>query len=82
MLEPVNKNDLAFIFEFKVLDPDYNEKTLDDSLQSALRQIHEKNYDAELIARGVPKDKIRHYGFAFEGKSVLVGTDNKLRCNI
>ena len=82
MLEPVNKNDLAFIFEFKVLDPDYNEKTLDDSLQSALRQIHEKNYDAELIARGVPKDKIRHYGFAFEGKSVLVGTDDKLRCNI
>ena len=81
MLEPVNKNDLAFVFEFKVLDPDYNEKTLDDSLQSALRQIHEKNYDAELIARGVPKDKIRHYGFAFEGKTVLVGTDDKLRCN-
>ena len=76
MLEPVNKNDLAFVFEFKVLDPDYNEKTLDDSLQSALRQIHEKNYDAELIARGVPKDKIRHYGFAFEGKTVLVGTND------
>ena len=76
MLEPVNKNDLAFIFEFKVLDPDYNEKTLDDSLQSALRQIHEKNYDAELIARGVPKDKIRHYGFAFEGKTVLIGTND------
>ena len=78
MLEPVNKNDLAFIFEFKVLDPDYNEKTLDDSLQSALCQIHEKNYDAELIARGIPKDKIRHYGFAFEGKTVLVGTDDKI----
>ena len=35
-------------------------------------QIEEKNYDAELIARGIEKDRIRHYGFAFEGKKVLI----------
>lgn len=33
-----------------------------------------KNYDAELLARGIPKEKIRHYGFAFEGKNVLIGS--------
>ena len=41
---------------------------------SALVQIKEKNYDAELLARGIPKEKIRHYGFAFEGKNVLIGS--------
>ena len=45
-------------------------------MKAALRQIREKNYDEELITRGVPKDKIRHYGFAFEGKTVLIGTDD------
>lgn len=45
------------------------------TVQSALVQIKEKNYDAELLARGIPKEKIRHYGFAFEGKKVLIGTD-------
>ena len=61
----------AIILEFKVFDS-YDESTLEDTAQSALRQIEEKNYDAELIARGVEKDRIRHYGFAFEGKKVLI----------
>ena len=39
----------------------------------ALKQIEEKSYDTELIARGIEKDRIRHYGFAFEGKRVLIG---------
>ena len=38
----------------------------------ALQQIEEKNYDAELILLGIPKERIRHYGFAFEGKKVLI----------
>ena len=42
------------------------------TVQSALVQIKEKNYDAELLARGIPKEKIRHYGFAFEGKKVFM----------
>ena len=61
----------AIILEFKVYDS-YDESTLDDTAQSALRQIEEKNYDAELIARGIEKERIRHYGFAFEGKKVLI----------
>ena len=61
----------AIILEFKVYDS-YDESTLEDTAQSALRQIEEKNYDAELIARGIEKDRIRHYGFAFEGKRVLI----------
>ncbi len=66
------KNTLpAIVIEFKV----YNrrkEQSLEDTAQSALRQIEEKNYDAELIARGIEKERIRHYGFAFEGKKVLI----------
>ncbi len=61
----------AIIMEFKVYDS-YDESTLEDTAQSALRQIEEKNYDAELIARGIEKERIRHYGFAFEGKKVLI----------
>ena len=37
------------------------------------KQIEEKNYDAELFARGFKKEEILHYGFAFEGKKVLIG---------
>lgn len=44
---------------------------LKKTVQSALVQIKEKNYDAELLARGIPKEKIRHYGFAFEGKKCV-----------
>ena len=61
----------AIILEFKVFDS-YDESTLEDTAQSALRQIEEKNYDAELIARGIEKERIRHYGLAFEGKRVLI----------
>lgn len=40
----------------------------EDTLQAALMQMKEKVYDSELIAGGISIDKIRHYGFAFEGK--------------
>lgn len=29
-------------------------------------------YDAELIARGISKERIKHYGFAFEGKMYVL----------
>ena len=45
---------------------------LEDTAKSALRQIEEKDYDAELVSIGIPKERIRHYGFAFEGKKVLI----------
>ena len=64
----------AIIIEFKVCSRMKTE-SLEEAVQSALKQIQEKNYDAELLAQGIPTDRIRHYGFAFEGKKVLIGTD-------
>ena len=46
---------------------------MEDTVQAALAQIKEKKYAEELISRGIPKDRIRSYGFAFEGKKVLIG---------
>ena len=43
------------------------------SVNAALKQIEDKNYETILIAKGVPKEKIRKYGFAFRGKEVLIG---------
>lgn len=73
MLIPKNndKKYNAIIIEFKVFDS-YDESTLEDTAKSALRQIEEKDYDAELVSIGIPKERIRHYGFAFEGKKVLI----------
>lgn len=66
------KNTLpAIVIEFKVHNP-RKEQTFEDTVNTALKQIEEKNYDAELIARGISKERIKHYGFAFEGKNVLI----------
>ena len=73
MLEPKNiKEDVAVIIEFKVFNA-RKEESLEDTLASALNQIEEKQYASGLIAKGVPKEHIRKYGFAFEGKNVLIG---------
>ena len=72
MLEPKNKEDYAYILEFKTYDKE-NEEGLKNTVQAALAQIEEKQYEASLIARGVPAERIRKYGFAFEGKKVLIG---------
>ena len=71
MLIPCNKNSHAIVIEFKVIDPD-EEKSLDETANSALQQIDEKNYDAELLSQGYDKKSIQHYGFAFEGKKILI----------
>lgn len=62
----------AVIMEFKVRNA-IKEVNLEASVQAARKQIEEKNYDAELLARGFKKEEILHYGFAFEGKKILIG---------
>lgn len=77
ILEPRKRQDGSvaddgIIIEFKVQDDD--EKDLADTVREALRQIEEKNYQADLEARGIPAKRIRRYGFAFCGKRVLIGS--------
>ena len=72
LVEPKDKDDDAMILEFKVFNP-RRETSLEDTVQSALAQIEEKQYEAALTARGIPSEHIRRYGFAFEGKQVLIG---------
>lgn len=74
MLEPMQAGDKAFLLEFKVQEN--GEKDLADTVEEALRQIREKNYKAALIAKGIPEERIRCYGFAFCGKKVLIGGEN------
>ena len=73
MLEPVEigQSD-AIILEFKVIDPE-SEADLNATVNNALEQIRHKQYDAQLLARGFRPDQIRAYGFAFQGKQVLIG---------
>ncbi len=74
MLIPKQKQEFAIVMEFKVYDPD-TEKSLQETVEAALRQIQEKQYDAELEESGIRRNQIWHYGFAFEGKNVLIGTE-------
>ena len=72
MLEPLHEADDGILIEFKVFRPE-KERTLKDAVKSALDQIEEKRYAAVLEAKGIAPERIRRYGFAFEGKKVLIG---------
>ena len=74
MLEPIEKTNDKYpgiVIEFKVINP-RKENSLEETVEAALKQIDEKNYDAELVRRGVKEENIYHYGFAFKGKEVLI----------
>ncbi len=72
MLEPLNGQLPAIIMEFKVFNS-AKEKSLQETVENALKQIKEKEYNTEFISRGISEERIHHYGFAFEGKKVLIG---------
>ena len=74
MLEPIDKTNEklpGIVIEFKVINP-RKESSLEETVAAALKQIEDKNYDAEIIKRGVKEENIHHYGFAFRGKEVLI----------
>lgn len=72
LLKPRNPADDAMIMEFKVQDKE-DEKELTDTVKAALEQIDRKAYAAAMIAKGIPGEKVRKYGFAFRGNEVLIG---------
>ncbi len=72
MLEPRRQEDDGIILEFKVQDPE-EEKELADTVKAALDQIEEKQYETMLVEKGVPRERIRKYGFAFRGNTVMIG---------
>lgn len=73
MLEPKKEELDAIIIEFKVFNP-RRDNSLEDTVQAALLQIEEKKYAQTLVAKGISEERIRKYGFAFEGKDVLIGS--------
>ncbi len=77
MLEPRRPGDVGIIMEFKVQDRT-EEKELSDTVDAALKQIKEKEYETVLIEKGISKEKIRSYAFAFCGKQVMIKKDKEI----
>ena len=72
MIEPKNPAERdAYVIEFKVFNA-RREKNLEDTVETALAQIKEKRYVENLVERGISKERIHCYAFAFEGKKVLI----------
>lgn len=72
MLLPKESGKNAIIIEFKVQRPE-TESSLEATVKAALQQIHSKKYKAQLHALGYDDRDIKCYGFAFQGKKVLIG---------
>ena len=69
MLEPQDKNANSFIMEFKVLE-DTEEKTIEETIENAKKQIEEKKYEENLRERGFTN--ITKMVFAFRGKEIKI----------
>ena len=67
MLEPKDKNGNSFVMEFKVYKKD-KEKTIEETIENAKKQIAEKGYEQNLRERGFTN--ITKMVYAFKGKEV------------
>ena len=67
MLEPKDKNGNSFIMEFKVYKEE-KEKTIEETIENAKKQIEEKGYEQNLRERGF--SNITKMVYAFKGKEV------------
>ena len=67
LLEPKNRNDRAFILEFKVAEA---ENKLEKLSKEAIKQIEEKKYDINLKSKEIKE--ITSVGIAFYGKKLKV----------
>ena len=67
MLEPKVKNGNCFIMEFKVME-NMEEKTIEDTLENAKKQIEDRGYESNLRERGFTN--IIKMVYAFNGKDV------------
>ena len=70
---PLSENMDGFLMEFKVRNAS-KEKDLEETARNALLQIEEKRYDNDLLAAGIPKDRIYKLGIAFDEKDVRIRT--------
>jgi hypothetical protein len=67
MIIPVDVTQWGYVIEFKKTREN---ETVDTAVESALKQIEEKKYEMELLARGVKK--IKKLAVVFKGKDVII----------
>jgi len=69
MIIPDDKSKKGIVIEFKKVN-EYSGESLADAVEAALKQIDQKNYEAELKAGGI--SKIVKLGIAFSGKEIEI----------
>lgn len=72
MLMPKKEDTDAYVIGFLLFNKN-RDMTMEDTVAAAHKQIEEKRYEDRLSAKGIRADRIRKYGFAFQGKEVLIG---------
>lgn len=72
MLEPKNDALDAYVIGFILFNKN-RDLTMEDTVTAAHTQMEEKGCDTVLAAKGIQIDRIKKYGFAFQGKEVLIG---------
>ena len=80
LLEPKEKGKGydGIILEYKKFDGRVD-KDLTDTVRRALEQAADRKYSAALEAKGIDREDIKIYGFAFRGKEVLIESLDKVR---